>query len=90
MIYQTESKAQGWRALAVFDDRADRLLLIGLSCQQIRAGLPEAFRDGLDEEERGLVTTVSMQRWHGAPDSGRWLHHSNLSVPELEMMSKVA
>jgi hypothetical protein len=90
MIYQTEAKAQGWRAVAVFDDRPDRLLYIGLSCQQVRGGLVEAFRDGLDDEERDHVTTISMQRWHGAPDSGRWLHHSNLNLPELALLSNVA
>jgi hypothetical protein len=31
-----------------------------------------------------------MQRWHGAPDSGRWLHHSNLNLPELALLSNVA
>jgi hypothetical protein len=22
-----------------------------------------------------------MQRWQGAPDAGRWQHHSNLNIP---------
>jgi hypothetical protein len=22
-----------------------------------------------------------LQRWHGAPDAGRWMHQTNLSIP---------
>src|SRR5438034_1355057 len=36
MFYPTESKPQGWRALAVFDDRNDRLLYLGRSSTQVR------------------------------------------------------
>ena len=38
MFYHTESKPQGWRALATFDDRPDRLLYLGRSSTQVRAG----------------------------------------------------
>jgi hypothetical protein len=31
MFYQTEAKPQGWRAVAVFDDRGDALLYLGRS-----------------------------------------------------------
>ena len=37
MFYQTEAKPQGWRAVAVFDDRTDRLLYLGRSSTQVRA-----------------------------------------------------
>ena len=52
MFYQTEAKPQGWRAVAVFDDRGDRLLYLGRSSTQVRAGFTEAFFEVLDEEER--------------------------------------
>lgn len=87
MFYQTESKPQGWRALAIFDDRADRLLYLGRSSTQVRAGFGEAFFDVLDDEEREHVRSISLQRWHGAPDAGRWMHLTNLMVP---MAAKVA
>jgi hypothetical protein len=35
----------------------------------------------LDDEERDHVRSVSLQRWHGAADAGRWMHQSNLSLP---------
>jgi hypothetical protein len=81
MFYHTESKPQGWRAVAVFDDRGDRLLYLGRSSTQVRSGFGEAFLEVLDEEEREHVRSISLQRWHGAPDAGRWMHQTNLTVP---------
>lgn len=81
MFYQTESKPQGWRALAIFDDRSDRLLYLGRSSTQVRGGFTDAFFEVLDEEERDHVRSVSLQRWHGAPDAGKWLHLTHLAVP---------
>ena len=81
MIIQTESKAQGWRALAKFEDGREALLLLALSSQQIRAGYLECFRDLLDEEEQDQIVSISMQRWHGAPDAGCWEHQSELKHP---------
>ncbi len=81
MFYPTESKPQGWRAVAVFDDRGDRLIYLGRSSTQVRAGFPAAFLEVLDEEERDHVRSISLQRWHGAPDAGRWIHQTSLTVP---------
>jgi hypothetical protein len=81
MFYQTEAKPQGWRAVAVFDDRGDRLLYLGRSSTQVRAGFSQAFFEVLDEEEREHVRSIALQHWHGAPDAGRWMHQTNLNVP---------
>lgn len=90
MFYQTESKPQGWRAVAIFDDRGDRLLYLGRSSTQVRAGFSEAFFDVLDDEERDHVRNVALQRWHGAPDSGRWTHFTNLAVPLGAKLARTA
>src|SRR4051812_21793388 len=73
MLVTTESKAQGWRAVAVFDDRADALLFVGRSSTQVRQMYAEAFAEVLDEEEREHVTAIQLQQWSGAPDAGRWV-----------------
>ena len=47
----------------------------------IRAGYRTAFFEVLDEEERSHVKAIALQRWNGAPDSGRWVHQTNLTLP---------
>lgn len=84
MFYHTEAKPQCWRAVAVFDDRPEQLIYLHRSSTQVRAGLRSAFFELLDEEERSHVQSLSLQRWHGAPDSGRWVHQSNLAIPTPE------
>ena len=81
MFYPTEAKPQGWRAMAVFDDRGDRLIYLGRSSTQVRAGFVQAYFEVLDDEERDHVRSIALQRWHGAPDAGRWMHQTNLSIP---------
>lgn len=81
MFIQTESKAQGWRAVAIFDDRPDALIFVGRSSTQVRQGYVEAFMELLDDEERDHVTTIQLQQWNGAPDAGRWLLKNELKVP---------
>lgn len=79
--YLTETKPQCWRAVAIFDDRPDQLIFLGRSSAQVRAGYAAAFNDLLEPDEREHVTAIAMQKWHGAPDAGRWTHHTNLNIP---------
>src|SRR5438046_428014 len=90
MFFQTEAKPQGWRAVAVFDDRTDRLIYLGRSSTQVRANLGEAYFEVLDDEERDHVKSISLQRWHGTPDSGRWMHQTNLNLPVKVKLARSA
>jgi hypothetical protein len=81
MLIQTESKAQGWRAVAVFDHRGDALLFVGRSSTQVRQEYAESFLEYLDDEEREHVTGIQLQQWSGAPDAGRWILKASLKVP---------
>ncbi len=81
MFYQTEAKPQGWRAIAVFEDRPERLIYLGRSSTQVRAGFADAYFELFDEEEREHVRSIRLERWHGAPDAGRWLQQTTLTVP---------
>ena len=56
-------------------------IFLGRSSTQVRAGFSQAFFEVLDEEERELVRSISLQRWHGAPDAGRWMHQTMLTMP---------
>jgi hypothetical protein len=90
MFYQTEAKPQGWRAVAVFDDRPDALLYLGRSSTQVRAGYAVPFFELLDDEERAHVRAIALQRWHGAADAGRWMHQTNMSVPTMARVAASA
>jgi hypothetical protein len=90
VFYQTEAKPQGWRAVAIFDDRGDRLIYLGRSAPQVRSGLAQAFFEVLDDEEREHVRAIALQRWHGAPDAGRWLHQTNLTIPVKAKLARSA
>jgi hypothetical protein len=90
MFYQTEAKPQGWRAVAVFDDRPDALIYLGRSSTQVRAGFTTAFFEVLDDEEREACRSIRLERWHGAPDAGRWMHQTMLSVPTTNKVPQSA
>ena len=90
MLVTTESKAQLWRAVAVFDDRGDALIFVGRSSTHVRQEYAGAFLELLDDEEREHVTTVQLQQWAGAPDAGRWVQKNTLKVPLPTAKMRVA
>ncbi|MCS6977352.1 MAG: hypothetical protein NZM31_10150 [Gemmatales bacterium] len=90
ITYLTEAKPQCYRALAVFDDRSERLIYLGRSSSQVRQGYVQAFFEVLDEEEQARVVAVHLQRWHGAPDAGRWVMQSPLTLPTAKVAAKSA
>lgn len=81
MLVTSESKAQGWRAVAIFDDRPEALLFVGRSSTHVRQGYAEAFAEVLDDEEREHVTAIQLQQWSGAPDAGHWVFKTTLKIP---------
>jgi hypothetical protein len=88
--YLTEAKPQCWRAVAIFEDRREALLFLGRSSAQVRAGYVNAFNDVLDEEERAQIRSISLQRWNGAPDAGKWLQQTTLAVPAPKLVRAAA
>jgi hypothetical protein len=81
VLYQTESKLQGWRAVAVFEGGAEYLLFVGRSTTHVRAGYAAAFAEVLDADERARVRRVALECWQGAADQGRWVARAALAVP---------
>jgi len=82
VFYLTETKPQTWRALVVFEDGTECLLYLGRSTTQVRAGYRDAYMELLDEEERSQVHKINLQCWEGAPDRGRWINKTTLSIPD--------
>ena len=81
MFYQTEAKLQAWRALAVLAGHGERLIYVGRSTSQVRAGYATAFQEILDDEERTQVREIQLQCWNGAADCGHWLPKGVLPGP---------
>jgi hypothetical protein len=80
-VYQSETKLQSWRALAVFEDGAECLIFLGRSTTQVRGGYATAFTEILEPDERARVQTIALQCWDGAPDEGRWVTKTTLNIP---------
>ena len=81
MLIVTESMAQGWRAVAVFQDASEALLFVGRSSTQVRGNYAEAYNEQLESDEREVVSTIKLQQWQGAPDAGKWLDKAELRLP---------
>ena len=92
MFDLSESKAQGWRAIAVLDDGSEALVMIGMSSAQIRAGYVAAFHEMFEEEPGGVagVSDIRLEQWYGAPDAGRWTHKNTLRIPDKAKLAKAA
>lgn len=84
-----ESKAQGWRAIAKFEDGSEALLYVGMSGTQVRQGYAASLNDLFDEGERETVSEIRLEQWYGAPDAGKWMEKSKLRIPEPKL-AKVA
>ena len=85
MFYQTEEKAQGWRAMAVFEDGREALVFVGRSNSNIRQNYEDSYKELFDDEEKEQIVTINLQRWHGAPDAGCWENVTTLKVPGLKL-----
>ena len=81
MVYQTESKVRGWRAVAVFANGRKCLVYLGRSTTQVRNGYIAAYLALLDDEEQRFVKEITLECWQGAADAGRWIRKSTLAVP---------
>lgn len=89
-MYYTEAKPQCWRAVAILEDRGERLIYLGRSSTQVRAGFLAAYLELFDDEERDRVVQVALQRWNGAPDAGQWVHQAQLTIPASAKLAQCA
>lgn len=90
MFIQTESKAQGWRAIAVLEGRGECLLFVGRSSTHVRDEYVESYTELLDAEEKALVTGIQLQQWQGTPDAGRWQQKNELRIPAPAKLARMA
>jgi hypothetical protein len=84
VVTLTESKLQGWRAVAVFADGRECLVYLGRSTTQVRANYAAAYAELLEDDEQRFVREVALECWQGAADAGRWIRKSILAIPSRE------
>ncbi len=78
----TETKPQRWRAVTVNGAGKEGLLILGSSYGQVQETYDDPFFSHLDEEERGQVKEIRLQKWNGTPDRGRWVTQRPLPIPD--------
>ncbi len=88
MFIQTESKAQGWRAIAILEGRGECLLFVGRSSKNVRDEYVDSFNELLEADEKELVTSIQLQQWQGTPDAGRWQFKNELRVPQSAKLAR--
>src|SRR5260370_41317276 len=64
MVYRTESKLQGWRAVAVFADGTECLVYLGRSTTQVRAGYAAAYAERSEERRVGKECRSRWSPYH--------------------------
>lgn len=92
MLELSESKAQGWRAIAVMEDGSEALVTIGMSSAQIRANYVSALEEMFEDEPDALekVGEIRLEQWYGAPDAGRWTQKNTLRNPAKVKLAKAS
>ncbi len=78
----TERKISNWRALVVYKDGREGLLLVGSNFSYVTEHYDEPFFNLLEKDERDNVAKIQLQKWIGAADSGHWATQKTLSIPQ--------
>lgn len=79
--HMTESRMQGWRALAIGKDGSEHLVFVGMSYEQVKKNYSESFLDILTDEEQDNISIIQIQRWNGVPDNGKWVSQDTARIP---------
>lgn len=85
----TESRMQGWRALAIGKDGAEHLILLGMSYEQVKKGYSVAYFEVLTPEEQLNIARIEIQRWNGVPDSGKWASQDTARMPVAKKKNQI-
>lgn len=78
----TETRPQRWRALVTYGDGQEGLLCLGQNFNQVQEYYDTPYFELLDDEERSRVKSISLQKWQGMSDSGRWETQRDLPIPQ--------
>jgi hypothetical protein len=89
----TENKPQRYRAIAIYANGDEGLLYLGQNFNQVQEGYDIPYFELLTSDERAKVAKISLQKWMGMPDAGRWEDQRELPIPqdvEMPLLAIVA
>lgn len=72
-----------WRAIGHTANGEQHLLYIGISAEQVKKNYSGPFYEILEAKEQTLIRRITLEKWHGKPDSGNWVVNDNLKVPRV-------
>lgn len=71
-----------YRALAVSDDGKESLIYLGVNTAHVRDNYASPWHELFDPEAQQEVTKISLQKWFGSPNFGRWVDQDILTIPK--------
>ena len=87
MFIRTEDKPNGWRAVAIFEDGTEALIVVGRTSNQVRCDYGPAIATLFSVDELKSIRSISLQSWFGSPDAGKWVDRAKLDAPPLSAQS---
>ena len=72
-----------WRAVAHAYYGAQHLIYMGSSMEQVRKNYPGSFYEILQNGEQMSINRITLEKWSGKPELGRWVVNDNLKVPRV-------
>ena len=71
---------QNWRAVAHLR-RKEALIILGQSQFQVTNTYQEAFLEVVHPDLQATCEGISLQKWQGQPERGRWINVATLRIP---------
>lgn len=72
-----------WRAVGHTGKNTEILLYFGISAEQVKKNYSGPFYDNLTVEEQMSIRRVTLEKWNGKPNSGKWVINDTLKVPRV-------
>lgn len=82
MLMLRETKFQTWRALALSEAGKEHLIVLGNSSEQVKRNYAQAFSEVLTVDEQSVICKISLEKWNGVADCGKWANQDFLKVPQ--------
>lgn len=80
-VLQKEYKFQRHRAICVFRNNSEGLIMFGSNDSLVTSNYAQVFTE-LYEDQTEEIKEIHLQRWQGIDDCGNWVFVKKLKVPD--------